>query len=339
MRTNVNIEIAATLQNKALGICLVTVTYARRGAYVFKALESALVECVQYAVVIDNGSAEPVQAGLRKRFGDKVIVERFNSNQGSAPGFKRGMQLAYDSGCELMLLLDDDNQLTAGSLQKLMSARQDLASRYGDNNCMVLAYRPGHQPYEGIGQNNGFLGFHVKEIPKKVLKRLLLWEPAEKLHSVLPYAPYSGLLFHREVIQRHGLPDERFVLYGDDLEFTHRVVAGGGAIQLVREAVLTECETSWNIHEQQKSFVEHLAGSSSDAAIAYSIRNRCYFEAHKRTHNRAIRRVNKWVMQIMLWCVCWCRGRKSRWQLISSAIADGEQGVLGVSRHGSAKLI
>lgn len=320
-------------------VCLVTVTYGQRVAYVLKALESALAEGAQHAIVIDNGSAEPVGETLRGRFGHWVTVERFDRNQGSAPGFKRGMQLAYDSGCELIMLLDDDNQLTAGCLKKLISARQHLSNRYSDNNCMVLAYRPGHQPYESLGQNNGFLGFHVKEIPKKILKRLLRWETYRKPHDLLPYAPYSGLLFHREVIQKHGLPDARLVLYADDLEFTYRVAAGDGAIQLVRDAGLAEGETSWNIHEQRKSFIEHLAVSSSDAAIFYSIRNRCYFESYKRAHNRVIRKVNKWVMQLMLRGVCWCRANEGRWQLIANAIADGERGVLGVSPHGSAKLI
>jgi glycosyltransferase involved in cell wall biosynthesis len=315
------------------------VTYGQRLEYVLSALESALAEDVHHAVVIDNGSVEPVEGVLRKRFGDWLTLERFDSNQGSAPGFKRGIQLACDFGCELILLLDDDNQLTSGCLKTLILARQDLASRYSNNNCMVLAYRPGHQPYESLGQNNGFLGFHVKEIPQKIVKRLLRWKPHHKPHELLPYAPYSGLLLHREVIQKHGLPDERFVLYGDDLEFTYRVVAGGGAIQLVRGAGLAECETSWNIHEQRKSFIEHLATSSSEAAIFYSIRNRCYFESYRRAHNRAIRKVNKWVMQLMLQGVCWCRANKGRWQLIASAIADGEHGVLGVSPHGSAKLI
>jgi len=320
-------------------VCLVTVTYGQRLSYVLAALESAIKEGVHHAVIIDNGSLEPIEVAVRKRFGNWVSIKRLNSNRGSAPGFKCGIQLASEMDCDLILLLDDDNALSPGALGVLLDARSKLAAAHGDSNCMVLAFRHGHQPYESIGQNNGFLGFHVKELPTKISKRLLAWQPKPSPKTFLPYAPYSGLLFHSEVIHKHGLPDERFVLYADDLEFTHRVVAEGGSILLVKDSILVENEISWHIRDQTRSFVEHLVFSESDTAIFYSIRNRCYFESRKRNHNHVIRRINKCVFESLLWVVCLCRRRLGRWQLISNAIADGEQGVLGASRYRGTELM
>jgi GT2 family glycosyltransferase len=317
-------------------VCLVTVTYGQRVAYVLKALESALVEGVQHAIVIDNGSAEPVGETLRERFGDWVSVERFDINQGSAPGFKRGMQLAYGLGCELILLLDDDNQLTAGCLEKLILARRDLANRYSDNNCMVLAYRPGHQPAEGVGETNGFLGFDVKDIPQKIGKRIGLASWVRSYSSLgksfqLPYAPYSGMLFHRSVVENHGLPDEHFVLYADDSEYSYRLTASGGCVAIVPHALLAECERSWNVATDRKGFINKLASTKVDFRIYYAIRNRCYFEQFCLKACSPAREFNKRMFLLLLRLACAVHGNKQNWKILRQAIDDGENQRLGRS--------
>ena len=317
-------------------ICLVTVTYGRRLAYVIQALESALKEGVHHAVVIDNGSVVPVEEVLRKRFGDWVGVERFDSNRGSAPGFKRGMQLAYKSGCDLIVLLDDDNQLTSGCLKTLMLERKALADRYSDNNCMVLAYRPGHQPAEAIGETNGFLGFDVKDIPRKIGKRIGLgkwvrtYRSSAKLFQ-LPYAPYSGMLFHRSVVENHGLPDERFVLYADDSEYSYRLTASGGCVAVVPHAHLAECERSWNVATDKKGFINKLASSTIDFRIYYAIRNRCYFEQFCLKARGPAREFNKRMFLLLLRLACAVHSNKQNWQILRQAIDDGENQRLGRS--------
>jgi GT2 family glycosyltransferase len=324
-------------------VCLVTVTYGQRSVYVLKALESAVAEGVRHAIVIDNGSFEPVGEALRERFGNWVTVERFDRNQGSAPAFKKGIKLACDSGCELVLLLDDDNVLAEGCLRELVDAWKDLSQQHGEDNCMVLGFRPHHRPSEGLGELNGFLGFHIKDVPKKMFRRLIGTRseasPAEAEHFVqLPYAPYSGLLFQRHVVLRHGLPDERFVLYADDLEFTHRIVSSGGVVMLVERARVEEQEISWNSLNDERSFIERLVRQGADAAVFYSVRNRCFFEAHKRRHSRWARRLNKLCMQGLIGGLCLYHGKTQRWTLICRAINDGEEGRLGVSAYVGTQL-
>lgn len=324
-------------------VCLVTVTYGQRVAYVLKALESALADGVRHAVVIDNGSVEPVEEALRKRFGDWVSVERFDSNQGSAPGFKRGMQLAYESGCELILLLDDDNLLSAGCLRKLVDARKDLSRRHGDDNCIVLAHRPGHAPPEKIGEKNGFLGFHLKDVPKKIGKRLGMLSRGRALCVETPvvqvsHAPYSGLLFHRAVVKRHGLPDERFVLYGDDSEFTYRITARGGFIGRVMDAQFAELEHSWNVAPTNHGFIRTLVSAGSEFRAYYSVRNQCYFEEHCLHGNHLVRSANKLAFLVLAFVSCLLFGSRQRWQMLRSAIIEGSSGQLGLAGDKAFRL-
>jgi GT2 family glycosyltransferase len=319
-----------------VNICLVTVTYGQRVAYVLKALESALAEGVHHAVVIDNGSVELVEETLRERFGDWVTVERFARNQGSAPAFKRGLELACDTGCELVLLLDDDNVLTDGCLRKLETARTALAKQHGDNNCMVLACRAGHQPAERIGEISGYLGFHIKNIPLIIAKRIGIWKRVCELEHgggvvTLPYAPYSGLLLHRSVIQRHGLPDERFIVYADDTEFTYRVTSSGGCIALVREAELGEAEKSWHVSAGRKTFINKLSAAPIDFRVFYAVRNRCYFEQVHLNASGPMRSFNRSVFLTLLWFACAINGSKTNWRLLRRAVSDGENHRLNLS--------
>lgn len=319
-------------------VCLTTVTYGRRLAYVLKALESALAEDVYHAVVIDNGSAEPVEETLRERFGKWVTVERFDRNQGSAPAFKRGIQLACDSGCDLVLLLDDDNLLSEGCLERLQMSRHELARTYGDDNCMVLAYRSGHLPGESIADTSSYLGFHVRHALRKIAIRLLAPDAAVRASledgglKPIPYAPYSGLLFHQSAIKRHGLPREDFVLYADDTEFTYRVTKDGGRIALDQCASLQELELSWGEKQSILGFFDSFIRQGTDTAIYYNTRNRIFFETHLRPHSKLVRSVNSVIVRAVLACYAVCRKRSRRLKVLNEATADGVSGALGVNR-------
>jgi GT2 family glycosyltransferase len=316
---------------------LVTVTYGQRVAYVLKALESALAEGVQHAIVIDNGSVEPVDETLRERFGDWVTVECFNRNEGSAPAFKRGIQLARESGCELILLLDDDNVVKEGCLQYLKSSLKELASTCGDNNCMVLAFRPGHVPGESIADTGSYLGFHFRHAFQKVLRRLRGRTVNDGCLAsvgceVLPYAPYSGLLFHRSLISRHGLPREDFVLYADDTEFSYRVTQQGGRIVLDRRAELQEIEVSWGDKKSVFGFIDSFICQGTDTSVYYNTRNRIFFETHLRRHSAVVRRINAGCVRFLFACYALLRRRLPRLRVINAATADGVNGSLGVNR-------
>jgi GT2 family glycosyltransferase len=317
-------------------VCLVTVTYGHRLRYVLQALESALKEDIHHAVVIDNGSVKPVKEELRRRFGDWLTVERFERNQGSAPAFKRGIQLACDSCCELVLLLDDDNLLSEGCLERLQMSRLKLARTYGDNNCMVLGYRPGHLPGDTITDTSSYLGFDVKRFCKKLLSRLGAPVDAYAARNsvgleAIPYAPYSGLLFHQSLVSRHRLPREDFVLYADDTEFTYRVTKEGGRIALDRCAKIMEIELSWGQRQSRLGFIDSFICQGTDTAVYYNTRNRIFFESHLREHSKIVRSINAGIVRVLLTCYAVCKNRSKRMKVLNQATADGVSGALGVN--------
>jgi GT2 family glycosyltransferase len=324
-----------TVKSEDYGICLVTVTYGERAPYVEKAVASAFSAGVKRVVVVDNGSSPPVTRSLKLRFGKRVSICRYHQNEGSAPAFKKGILLALQSNCESILLLDDDNILTSSCCARLRTALAYKSTLHGVDNCMVFAHRPGHVPKKQVGDTNAFLEFHVKDIPNKIKTRLGLKTKAicslpERGILRVPHAPYSGLLFFKEVIEKHGLPDERFVLYADDSEFTYRVTAADGFVGLVLDAHLEEMEVSWSLENKKAGFIKTLAISASDFRVYYSTRNRCFLETHIMPHRPAVRMCNQLMFMCLLGLVCVSERKLARWNLIRRAIRDGKASQLGI---------
>ena len=313
-----------------------TVTYGHRLTYLEKALASAFAEGMSHAVVIDNGSIPSVREKLRAKFGTAVTVERFERNVGSAIAFRRGIEAALAMSAELVLLLDDDNELLQGSLRKLISARERLSNTHGNDNCAVVGKRSGHTPPSLGDVSNCFLGFHFRDIPRKVARRVNgLQRPCSETQLGNPkriaYSPYSSLLFHRAVPQRHGLPNTEFILYADDSEFTFRITAAGGAVCLVEDVEIRDQDASWNAIRPDTSFLKELVDSPAETRVYYTVRNLCYFEDTSLRPHSFVRNVNEAVVKVVLRTYCLLRGKRKRWRLLNQALLDAREKRLGVA--------
>lgn len=324
-------------------ITVVTVTYGLRWPLLQKALESAFREGVARVVVVDNAAKQPISALVHQVFDDKIQVLRLSHNTGSANGFKVGIEAAMAEGAELILLLDDDNVLNAGSLSALYGAYDELLEQTPQDRLAVLGFRSDHQadihdgipPERTIAHPNSFFGFHIADIPFKIWRRTP-WAKRGFSQKSLPkrirmeMAPYSGLMFHRKVVERIGTPDPKLVLYADDTEFSYRISASGGAIWLITLAGMTDLEASWNIKKRSSSSFGIWLLGDSDFRAYYNARNGAYFEHHCRPHSHWIRTVNRQIYLLALSLFARRLGRLDRYQLIKDAIADGEASRLGL---------
>ncbi len=106
-------------------VFVVTVTYGNRFHLLRQVIEAAFNEGVDKVIVVDNNSGLESRKRLREYHRlnkDKVDVLYLSENLGSAGGFKKGLERAYnDSECEFIWLLDDDNLPMPGSLKILKS--------------------------------------------------------------------------------------------------------------------------------------------------------------------------------------------------------------------------
>jgi hypothetical protein len=183
---------------------------------------------------------------------------------------------------------------------------------------------------------SGFCGFHVKDLFRKVFRRLLPRRRVPRTNVSdrrdpvrIPFGPYGGLFFHREVLVRIGPPDERFHIYCDDNEFTYRLTRSGGSLYLVPASLVRDIDDSWHIKTKEGSFFSRLLRAESGLRVYYSIRNQVYFERQNWTDHRIVYTLNKWWFLGALWCWSRVLNRRHRASLIFRAVRDGEADRLG----------
>jgi GT2 family glycosyltransferase len=320
----------------------VTVTYGARWHYLRQTMHAAQREGVQRMIVVDNGSVDPIASLVQTEFDGFGDVVTLPKNTGSAGGFKRGIRRALQFDSDFLLLLDDDNEIQDGSLNALSAAYHEYARFVHPGLLAMLAYRPDRQadvagkvPANGMDDDrSAFFGFNLRDLPFKLFRRThwgQRWiadrEPVAQVDVAV--APYSGLYFHRSVPEMHGLPDERFLLYADDTEFSFRLTRNGGKIVLVTDAKLVDLESSWNVRTRYSNTFDALLQGDGDFRAYYSTRNNAYFERWMRDRNGWLRSLNRSLYLTALRLRAKMTKRQQRFHLLLNAIRDGEAGRLG----------
>lgn len=332
------------LNDRLVSTCIVTVTYGDRKHLLEQMIEGGLGQGLTRFVVVNNGAQWDVSE-LKLMFPDLDLeIVDMGSNKGSAAGFAAGIQRAYDLGVEYIWLMDDDNCPQIGCLDELLHVYARESQTTPADRLAVLAFRPEHQADVAMGvathrinpRANSFRGFHVLDIPYKIWRRTPWGKP--RVRGALPatvaldMAPYSGLLFHRDLIQSIGLPNADFVLYADDSEFTYRIAKKGGRTLLVTAAMIDDLESSWNIKARfGNSFIGNLKGAD-DFRAYYSMRNGVYLDTISMRKSGFVFWVNRVVYMMFLFLFSIALGKRERYHLLREAVDDGLSGRLGVNK-------
>ena len=138
-----------------------------------------------------------------------------DANRGSAGGFKAGMEAAHAAGAEWLWLMDDDTVARPDALEQLLGADTDADAR-----ASKVVWTDGR--------------LHPMNLPGIERERIEpLIEAAPRRTLPLRVTTWVSLLVHRRAVDRFGLPDERFFIWSDDLEYTARITRHGGRIDLV----------------------------------------------------------------------------------------------------------
>ena len=196
-------------------IAALVVTYNRR-ALLAECLRAILAQDVpvEAVVVVDNASTD----GTGELFApgaefDLPVVgyHRMPENLGGAGGFKEGLRVARDSGCDWVWLMDDDCIAQPDTLSELVKA-----SAIPDGRVSFLAssvFGPEGEPMnvptvDSRLAENGYPDWYFN------LDRGLV---------EIKSATFVSLLISVEAIREVGLPIGSFFIWGDDVEYTQRL--------------------------------------------------------------------------------------------------------------------
>lgn len=161
-------------------------------------------------LVIDNASSDGSAEMVAAEFPDAELVS-LPTNAGGAGGFAHGVERAYEQGYDWLWLMDDDTMASGDTLAALLAG---------------AARAPGGRPVlvaSDVRWKDGRP--HPMNIPVPRWR-----QPRELADAIghglllLRYTTFVSVAVHRRAVQRCGLPLAHYFIWGDDVEFTARVL-------------------------------------------------------------------------------------------------------------------
>jgi rhamnopyranosyl-N-acetylglucosaminyl-diphospho-decaprenol beta-1,3/1,4-galactofuranosyltransferase len=192
--------------NANVRVAAVIVTYNRK-QLLGECIDALLAQSFPLAgiVLIDNAGTDGTAALLEEKgYLENELIEyiRMPVNGGGAGGFHEGVKRAYEQGYEWLWLMDDDVEPVPNALSTMLS--------YSNVSACIQAckvFKDGAS--EGWEQWASF----------DDSGRRTTSDEQNADFIVARTGCFEGMLIHREIIAKIGLPDKRFFLGGDDVAY------------------------------------------------------------------------------------------------------------------------
>ncbi len=217
-------------------------------------------------VVINNSSTDGTEKWLEEQKDLKYINQE---NSGSAGGQYTGIKETYRKGFDWIWCIDCDIIFEPDALKNLMSCEEINDQKIGFLSSFIF-FDNTNVSYVNIPE----LGY-----PYDLLNSIYQNKPIPILS-----ASFGSLLIPKEIISAVGLPIKDFFIWGDDAEFTLRIISKGYKGYLVKDS-LAQHKTVSNSKEPYNEL------SHKDLKFKFGIRNMVYVSIlrNKITHNSKIR--------------------------------------------------
>jgi len=330
-------------------VCVVTVTYGNRFYLLEKLLNILLDIDVSEIIIVSNGSSEDSKKSLKEylhKYRKCVNLVELPRNTGSAGGFKIGIENFLKGNCDFIWLLDDDNLPKSDSLEILKKYWKKLVEPTKYQKIALLANRVDRQNFNKVlytqksthvlPRKNNFMGFHWADMFEKVYERLfkrnLYQNNPRCVYTQVSVAPYGGLFFHKSLLHRIDLPQEKYVLYMDDFAFTLPITTNGGTIYLIAESILEDAEQSSYLPKRKK-WLHHTLFETKTQYAYYALRNILYFCKNYLTDNFLVFKINQYSFYLFITVMALIRGKLSRLKVLRDAIRDAADDKMGLNNN------
>jgi GT2 family glycosyltransferase len=196
-------------------------------------------------ILVDNGSTDGSAAAVREAFPQVDVIET-GRNLLFAGGNNAGIRHALALDISLVALLNNDTLVDPGFLEPLAEALE------GDPRCGMVSPKIFYADHPAtLWYAGGEISFWKGEIKHRGIRAL----DGEEFNvgGETGYATGCCLMTRRDVLDRVGLLDESFRMYGEDVDWSMRV----------REA-------GWTVRYEPRSRIWHRVSASVGGHLSWS---------------------------------------------------------------------
>lgn len=182
-------------------------------------------------MIVDNASTDDSLALLERKWGDnaRVSIISLKENTGFSGGNNVGIRRALEQGCHYILLLNNDTEIDALAIRKMVACQKTTES-------IIVPKIFYADKKETIWCAGGYL----TPIIKKAVQRGNNCRDNGEFDKSGYCSLANGccVLLTDRIIQKTGLLDERFFLYYEDTEYSMRALERKVKIYYCHEAVV-----------------------------------------------------------------------------------------------------
>lgn len=214
-------------KKKTTTIVAIVVTYNRKDLVV-KTLDALISQTSACDIlIVDNSSTDGTFEFLKSTNWlnyRNVNYCRLKKNLGGAGGFHYGLAFAYLNGWQNMWLMDDDAVPEPDALEKIQQYSIEYPGIIGSS---AIGYSGDNRLCFPARTLDAYRGYGY------VVNRHDLHELNE-----VAWLPFLGFYIGRDTVKLVGLPDKRYFIWGDDVEYSERARKAGVKIYQVRDSVI-----------------------------------------------------------------------------------------------------
>ncbi len=178
-------------------------------------------------IVVDNGSLDGSQEMVRSRHPGIRLIEN-GINRGFAAANNRGIR---ESMGKYLLLLNSDTMLSRGALEGTVGFAEEMNLK-GIVGCKLLnsdgTLQPSVRSFPTIMNVASETFFLSGLFPhSRIFGKYYMSFFDYSAHAEVDWVMGAFLMFHRDVLEAVGMLDERFFMFGEEIDFCYRARQSG----------------------------------------------------------------------------------------------------------------
>lgn len=231
---------------------------------------------VKTFVIVDNGCVDSkAMDQYASSYGNRIVILRQEKNLGYSPAIVKALEYAKNTECDYVFVLDDDSVPEPNSIDCFL----DTLKLFPDNKVVLVGNRidvPGNplifhrKPLTYIKPKGTLFDvFSMKALGN--LARILFRRSRPANYPFIPIVPLEafvtgGSFVPIDAIRKAPLPDASLFIYGEDLEYSWRILRMGYRCYAVARPIIHDIDLTFQPNEGS-----HITGLFEPETPAYKV--------------------------------------------------------------------